>query len=73
MGGIMNKWISVKESLPQEYGYYLVYIHEDKKIELLDYYKHNEWEGDLGWATTENYGITHWMPLPECPTINEEQ
>ncbi len=59
----MGEWISVKEKLPKEDGYYLV------SYDL----------GNMGKLTPLRYfysgcpeaftatGITHWMPIPEPP------
>ena len=50
------QWISVKEKLPNEKGWYLVYTKE-KKIEILRF------DGDINDAGV----VTHWMSLPEAP------
>lgn len=66
----MNKWISVKDELPE--------INQDVLIcrghrtgdiiSLYTYIGHDEWEDEYGyWSRTDDEGITHWMPLPEPP------
>ena len=64
-----NKWISVDDQFPQDNGYALVYINKYKQDAIREYYYcgNGEWEDETGWATTECFGITHWMPLPEPP------
>lgn len=78
----MSDWISVKDKLPEEDGYYMVYSK--------GYWGNNRLIGDLaisnfnknyktpwgiergrsrGWAGI----ITHWMPLPEPPKQEEDE
>lgn len=71
-----QKWISVKDRLPEDGQSCIYVIHIPKK---------NEWKLDYGeWQAEENvfYGeyidyrdlnwtLTHWMPLPEPPKENE--
>jgi hypothetical protein len=68
-GKLENKWISVNDRLPQDCGDVLVYINRYKQGAIREYYYcgHGEWEDETGWCTTEGFGITHWMPLPEPP------
>lgn len=63
----MNKWISVKDRLPEENVRVLVWLDET----LYDYthidtdrLKRNTW---VRWGKA----VTHWMPLPAPP--NEEE
>lgn len=69
----MSEWIDVKDGLPTEVGEAFVYIsttehgRECTRTQVLFYCGNNKWEGDMGWSTTEGFGITHWMPLPEPP------
>ena len=67
------KWISVKDRLPEEEGWYLVYTtpnREHKSINKAMFCKvyacgnfEPYWRGAGGhWAN-----VTHWMPLPEAP------
>ena len=69
-------WISVKDRLPDEGGYYLAYMPIDyKPIRVLPFNNEaDEWlmecssvEG-LHWIR-----ITHWMPLPNVPTAPSEE
>ena len=64
----VQEWISVKDRLPEDSGYYLV-AYRDKYNEStsidLDYYVKcgaGEW-----WANEFTHNISHWMPLPEPP------
>ena len=63
-----QEWISVKDRLPEDRGYYLV-AYRDKYNEstsiTLDMYVicgAGEW-----WANEFTHNITHWMPIPEPP------
>lgn len=75
----MAEWISVKESLPDENGRYLVVDEitapknlggNHQQIRIMRFYK-DEWYTPVRapeWinaAIKDN--ITHWMPLPEPP------
>ena len=62
-----QKWVSVKERLPQE------------KVDCIVHYKHAYCDNDDYWAIgmcfydgekfqfDPAYKVTHWMPLPEQP------
>lgn len=57
-----NEWVSVKDRLPEQSGYYLcTYVFDNHRF----YYDRWFWESEKRFATTDN--ITHWMPLPEPP------
>ena len=69
----MNKWISVKERLPDTAGYYMVAIdyREELRVSVATY---SETDDGLKWYSWHEYendgateGITHWMPMPELP------
>lgn len=56
------RWISVKDRLPEEDKYCLIFFNnsaQSKGIDCAYYY------GDQEWSLEEH--ITHWMPLPEPP------
>lgn len=68
------KWIDVNERLPEN-GRYIVYVkkehHGGYKRDVFDlWYEDGKWYLD---AHSALYGgtITHWMPLPEPPKMNE--
>lgn len=73
---MMNKWISVKDKLPEK-GDYNDYLITDGEHCYVGHYRHDAdaWDSKLGWIqgmyadTGETYdiNITHWMPLPELP------
>lgn len=75
----MNKWISVKDKLPEEDDYNDYLITDGKHCYVGHYrYDVDAWDNSkLGWIqgvssdTGETYGIniTHWMPLPKLPKI----
>ena len=67
----MNKWISIKNKLPDNEEIFLVYRGEakDPEIELGLWNKNKE---KFEYYDNEYYGykiddVTHWMPLPEPP------
>lgn len=76
-----NRWISVKDRMPEKQTPVLVYVppYSDEDEEYIghvamSYYTHSAWGGY--WAGTDGniYGAigivhepTHWMPLPTPP------
>jgi hypothetical protein len=56
----VNEWLPV-ETLPDEIGVYLVFM----PSRSLDRYSCQWWDLIDGWSN--DFGITHWMPLPEPP------
>ena len=65
-----QQWISVKDGLPKEDGFYNVYMNgdiwgkpEEWAVTSCGFYD-GKWDDD---AT-----ISHWMPLPEPPEENEQ-
>ena len=82
-GVTVQEWISVKDRLPEDSGYYLV-VHRDKyngsiSIAFDMYVKCNVgewWESEFAcditkqfrWATRlQEQEVTHWMPLSQPP------
>ena len=66
----IQKWIPVTERLPEEYDDVLCYrgSHIGALIDVYTYRGDNKWEDAYGYfESTEDEGITHWMPLPEPP------
>lgn len=71
----MDKWISVKDKLPEDKNKLLIFESDNieigrynpskKRFELfeLDYF------GGMDWCKDEY--VTHWMPLPEPPKGKE--
>ena len=58
----VQKWISVKDRLPEEEGLYLVAVvndHERRYSKTAWYHGHGNW--------FLHQKVTHWMPLPEPP------
>ena len=81
----MMDWISVKDRLPEKSGEYLVYgphvrtawfaesLRENPQLEYygapnLPGFYNGDNEAD--WV---EYGITHWMPLPEPPKEDDDE
>lgn len=60
-----NKWISVKEKMPEFDERVLVYKKQHKKIEISHVYSLDK----RGYNWTCDYGhyVTHWQYLPEPP------
>jgi len=52
------EWISVEDELPEDHNAYLC-TGEDIEMEIVWF------DPEDGWR--DEYGITHWMPLPELP------
>ena len=55
-----SNWISVKDKLPEDYDAYLC-TGGDIEMEIIYF------DPEFGWQ--EEYGITHWMNLPELPEV----
>lgn len=60
------KWISVKDRLPEEIGYYLVVIGNEMLVSIdIVEYSENRWH--------KRDEVLYWQPLPEIPkeALNE--
>lgn len=79
------KWISVKDRLPEDEGYYLVRVYysdiEHCAFEVYGWYKGSfiYWAGGMELPVGINtHGenipmkVTHWMPLPEPPKMEKK-
>ena len=66
MGDDMSEWISVKDRLPDTeilFKGFLVYDNLNNKV------SHDYWNNEqLEWNHYQQH-VTHWMPLPDAPTI----
>lgn len=60
-------WISVKDRLPINDDYVLVYNYRDGIH--IGYFSGKNWDVQYEWAPHER--TTHWMPLPDEPKDNE--
>lgn len=58
------EWISVKDKLPEDDEYVLVYHSWDDYI-TSGYFDDHGWETDIPWAPEGK--VTHWMYLPKAP------
>lgn len=59
-----SEWISVDDRLPEEDTIVLVWCGE---VSVYNYLRYDWWYTGYCDITTEDGGITHWMPLPEPP------
>lgn len=57
----MNKWVSVKDRLPDEIGNYLIFIDESVTVSFFD--EDETWYDEY----IGNREPTHWMPFPDGP------
>jgi len=55
-----NRWISVNDRLPEKYGEYFCSTKARPHGWVVVYAK-------VGWICSDDYPVTHWMPLPEPP------
>jgi len=83
----MSEWISIKDSLPREYDFVLVFADNQSMLKpkptsiarIISKGKWDflgQWTSSVGaWMDKECYmngdDITHWMPLPKSPTTAE--
>ena len=61
------EWISVKDRLPETRGTYLVcavFFEDARNLHVRTGYYDKVWYLD---CCTNDYMITHWMPLPSLP------
>lgn len=65
-----GKWVPVKEKLPEIDQ--TVLVNTKYGILTLGYAGEDKWWEAEGWHTAEEWGITHWMPLPEPPAESED-
>ncbi len=73
----MTKWISVKERLPEEDEYVLVFLGDREMQYVLDM-SINQIDGQKRWSFPDKWvyitdsDVTHWMPLPPPPNSFED-
>ena len=81
-----QRWISVKERLPDDVGSYLVYYHEwsngdflpkydDYRIRVMRFMNNGKWRmpvcTDKRCEADTNREVTHWQKLPQPPQKGE--
>lgn len=74
----MSEWIKIEDRLPDNVGEYIVCAQYAERIRYrqivtLAKYGLNEWiwyENGIEWDISGI--VTHWMPLPEPPRMEEE-
>ncbi len=73
----MSEWISVEDRLPDNFGWFLVidnYLPNCANITMGFY----EYEDSFAWLPidsrndSDSMDITHWMPLPKPPEIDND-
>lgn len=64
-------WISVNDRLPEDSGQYLVCANDGYQVRistLLFWIKNKTWQLT---GRRSYWKVTHWMPLPEPPEVEE--
>ena len=61
-----HRWISVEERLPEKHEG--VIVHCNDGFLTLMCYDGRDWQ----WNGKRDNSVTHWMPLPEPPEVNEK-
>jgi hypothetical protein len=70
LNGVPSAWISVKDWLPEESGYYLVCNKAGWITDMHFSAKHQLWNVHDHSRNLENkIAVTHWMPLPDAPEV----
>ena len=64
-----QRWIPVSERLPEKTDTVLV-LADGVRVIATYHSNKNKWEL-LWWISSEIYGVTHWMPLPKLPEVQE--
>lgn len=70
----MSEWVSVKDRLPDEKGRYLVAFYPcqwDHVSKTALYTGIDTFRGKAAWAKRKYQKVTHWMPLPQPPEVEE--
>lgn len=66
-----NEWMAIKDQLPPNSGYYLVYMPNEARgfDDIMQFYYCDDgnWDDGRGVASAKYYGITHWAYLPAPP------
>ena len=66
-----DKWIPVSERLPEDTERMLTIVYDafedTTAISILQHYGDGDW---FSWDS-RRYVVTHWMPLPELPEVQE--
>ena len=57
---VIQRWISVKDRLPEAAGWYLVFYNGSQM--QVAFFKGKKWPFD-----NHYHKVTHWMPLPKPP------
>lgn len=80
-GVLILNWISIKDKPPKESGTYIVYTHEGASakgwvwcgntVVVADYTFGIWWWHKNGNDFDITNNVTHWMPLPEPPRMEE--
>ncbi len=66
----MNKWISVKDKLPEKYKRVLVNLNGEvfhNKTEIAEFCGNNWYFGDDWSNEYVSQFVSYWMPLPSLP------
>ena len=74
-GVTVQEWISVKDRLPEEYGWYLVVTNGEVLAAKRDPFLFRDiWncDGTGGFAIIKDDEVTHWMPMPPAPKLGNK-
>ena len=67
----MSKWISVKDKLPSEYQWVLIYYKGEMQVGRIEDYVGGRsdwwWGNDNYYTSVESGKVTHWAELPHPP------
>lgn len=70
----VNRWIPLTEMLPEKWKNVLVVLNQNgyRYIDIAEMYEDASWlvSGEF-WYEKNDPILTHWMPLPELPEIEE--
>ncbi|MEN7471001.1 DUF551 domain-containing protein [Providencia stuartii] len=67
-----TNWVKCSERVPEEPGRYLCYVEEVNSLGISHYQWNCSWNGVCFRDDSLSGRVTHWMPLPPPPMLEDE-
>ncbi|WP_368919635.1 DUF551 domain-containing protein [Providencia vermicola] len=68
----ITNWVKCSERVPEEPGRYLCYVEEVNSLGISHYQWNCSWNGVCFRDDSLSGRVTHWMPLPPPPMLEDE-